>query len=140
MISGAALVGVIWIATATIAIPTFTGDRKARSSVRTEIIALMCLSGQEAGKLIDPYFQSKYSSYYFSTGENPAITMRGTPDELAKARDLIRAFEQDRDVDSRLGHVVCRSGPTKRQDPSLLDPSGGATLPKSRRQTTPPKK
>ena len=130
MISGAALVGVIWIAAATIAIPTFTGDRKARSSVRTEIIALMCLSGQQAGKLIHPYFQSKYSSYYFSSGENPAITMRGTPEELAKARDLIHALEQNLDVDPRLGHTVCRS---ERRE-SL--PGENA----ERRATTPPKK
>jgi hypothetical protein len=110
MISGVALVGVIWIAAATIAIPAFTGDRKARSSVRTERILLMCMSGQEAGKLIHPYFQSKYSRYYFSSGENAAMTMRGTPEELAKARDLLRAFEQGRDVDPRLGYIVCRSG------------------------------
>ncbi|MEO8579551.1 MAG: hypothetical protein ABI469_04830 [Gemmatimonadales bacterium] len=100
MVSGAALVATIWIAAATIFIPMMSaGDRV--STLHTETIALSCLSPQQAGDIISPYVRARGSTYYVPSSGISAITVRGLPTELAKSRDLIRAFESDPNASCR---------------------------------------
>ena len=97
MLSGAALVATIWIAAATTIIPLFQDPRPGTTSVlRTETIALSCLSPQEAGQIIEPYLQSRRSLYYLSSPGISAITVRATVAELSKVRQLIGEFDNAR--------------------------------------------
>ncbi|MDP9203688.1 MAG: hypothetical protein M3P26_17430 [Gemmatimonadota bacterium] len=96
MISGAALVVTLWIVAATIVIPALDdGHIVAGSTLRTETMQLTCLSPQQAGDIINPYVRARGGTYYASKSGISAITVRGTSEELAKSRDLIREFEKD---------------------------------------------
>ena len=106
MVSGAALVATIWIAAATIFIPMMDGD--SVSAVRTETIALSCLSPQQAADIINPYVRARGSTYYVPSSGISAITVRGLPGELAKSRDLIRAFESDPNASCRADRTTFR--------------------------------
>jgi hypothetical protein len=96
-VSGAALVATIWSAV------FLTGfgramvgiDGSGASRLRTETIALKCLSPEQAADIINPYVRSHGSNYYIGNSGVAAITVRGTADELARSRDLIRQFESD---------------------------------------------
>lgn len=61
----------------------------------TETITLTCLSPQQAGDIVDPYLGGSKSLYYVSQRGVPAITVRGTAEQLAKAKEMIRAFDGD---------------------------------------------
>ena len=116
MLSGAALVATIWIAAATTLIPALNlADRRSVGSLRTETMALTCLSPQQAGDIIIPYIRSNGSGVYFTGSGISAITVRGTAEELARSRDLIFEFEKD-------PAAACRVPPT------LLGKSGPTTL------------
>jgi hypothetical protein len=120
MITGGALVATIWIAAATIVIPALNrGDARKASSLRTETISLTCLSPKQAGDIISPYVRSDHSAFYTPSSGLSAITVRGTHDELAKSRDLIREFEKD-------PSAACRAPGT-----SLLNPGDATSLLKS---------
>jgi hypothetical protein len=96
MLSGAALVATIWITAATLIIPMFDDDTPGpQSTLRTETIALSCLSAEQAGDIIEPYIRTHRSAYYAPRSGISAITVRGSAEELAKARELIREFESD---------------------------------------------
>jgi hypothetical protein len=95
MLSGAALVATIWIAAATTIIPMFEDD-PATSTLRTETIALSCLSPEQAATIVDPHVRSRKSLYWIAAAGIPAITVRATPDELSKVRQLIREFDSNR--------------------------------------------
>jgi len=97
MISGAALAITIWIAAATTIFPRLNpvGHQVASSVLRTETMPLTCLSPQQAADIINPYVRSRGSTYYVPTSGISAIAVRGTSEELAKSRDLIREFEND---------------------------------------------
>jgi 2-oxoglutarate dehydrogenase complex dehydrogenase (E1) component-like enzyme len=70
-------------------------DGSGASRLRTETIALKCLSPEQAADIINPYVRSHGSNYYIGNSGVAAITVRGTADELAMSRDLIRQFESD---------------------------------------------
>ena len=96
MITGAALVATIWIVAATILIPILPrGDKLAHSTLRTETMQLSCLSPNQAADIINPYVRTRGSTYYIPSSGISAITVRGTPEELAKSRELILHFEKD---------------------------------------------
>jgi len=96
MLSGAALVVTIWLAAANTIIPAMnSSEMGARKTLRTETISLQCLSPQQAADVISPYIREAGSTYYLPTSGISAITVRGSPGELAKARDLIKQFEPD---------------------------------------------
>ncbi len=96
MLAGAALVATIWIAAATTFVPMMNdADKDHRTALRTETIALTCLSPQQAADIINPYVRSHGSAYYVPASGLSAITVRGTASELAQSRDLIREFEKD---------------------------------------------
>ena len=95
-LSGAALAATIWIAAATtVILPLQRLDRPTSSTLRTETIALSCLSPQQAADIIYPYVRTRGSTYYIPTTGISAITVRGTAAELAKSRSLIGNFESD---------------------------------------------
>jgi hypothetical protein len=96
MISGAALVVTIWIASALTIIPALNNaDADAANTLHTETMQLSCLSPQQAADIINPYVRSHGSTYYLPTTGISAITVRATPGELAKSRNLIHDFESD---------------------------------------------
>ncbi|HVS60697.1 MAG TPA: hypothetical protein VHE82_08420 [Gemmatimonadaceae bacterium] len=96
MISGAALVATIWIAASVTVIPALNrADANIARRLRTETMQLSCLSPQQAADIINPYVRSHGSTYYIPTTGISAITVRGTAEELAKSRNLIRDFESD---------------------------------------------
>lgn len=177
MISGLVGAAIIWIVAATMIIPALTrgdlmnAERRAAAAsggLRTETMQLSCLSPQQAGDIIQPYLHSRSSLYFAPTSGIAAITVRGTPDELAKARNLIMEFENAPSAACRAPFTIVQKlreemekreaqagstpspspvkGPTTllgRQGGSLLDPptprGTGPTLPPDK-ATTPPKK
>jgi hypothetical protein len=160
MLSGAALVVTLWIVGATIVVPALEdGDMMpgpAAGSVRTETIALTCLSPQQAGDIINPYVRSQSSTYFAPTSGISAITVRGTAEELAKSRELIREFENDPSaacrapmtIITRLREQMSRgegvnSNPNPNPNPdkattSLFGKSGGGLLDPKTPQVTAP--
>jgi len=95
MLSGAALAVTLWFVGARIVYPAFEDGDVGPAGVRTETIALTCLSPQQAGDIIEPYIRSQRSRYFTPTSGISTITVRGTAAEVAKSRELIRVFEND---------------------------------------------
>lgn len=141
MISGAALAITIWIAAATTIVPALNrADHVGTSVLRTETMPLTCLSPQQAADIINPYVRSRGSTYYLPTSGISAITVRGTADELAKSRNLIREFEND-------PTAACRNGPAdvfRKLQQQLIEANGGGSAPviagSDKVPTTPKKK
>lgn len=100
IVSGAALVATIWIAAATTIIPIMNREDGV-ATLRTETIALSCLSPQQAADIINPYVRSRGSTYYVPSSGISAITVRALPWELDKSRNLIRTFESDPNASCR---------------------------------------
>lgn len=138
MLSGAALVVTIWIAAANTVIPAMnSSEMGARKTLRTETISLQCLSPQQAADVISPYIREAGSTYYLPTSGISAITVRGSPGEIAKARDLIQQFEPDAGAACRAPVASLR----KRMDQRAEDQSGiGRSSPVSDKTLTAPKK
>lgn len=126
MLSGAALVVTIWLAAANTIIPAMnSSEMGARKTLRTETISLQCLSPQQAADVIGPYIREAGSTYYLPTSGISAITVRGSPGEIAKARSLINQFEPD-------AGAACRNGPAdvfKRVQQQLIEANGGGSAP-----------
>jgi hypothetical protein len=96
VITGAALVATIWIASWIIFIPAMNrADEVNDSALRTETMQLSCLSPRQAADIISPYVRSHGSSYYIPTTGIAAITVRGNAREVSTARQLIGEFEED---------------------------------------------
>jgi hypothetical protein len=118
MLTGAALVATIWIVAATILIPILSGnDIRRQATLRTETMQLSCLSPNQAADIINPYVRKRGSTYYIPSSGISAITVRGTPEELAKSRELILHFERD---PSAACHVPTPLAPGKSDAGSLL--------------------
>ena len=156
---------VIWIVSATMVVPGLyragvIGGAPPPSGVRTETMQLSCLSPQQAADVIDPYIRGRNSRFYVPNSGISAITVRGTPDELAKSRDLITKFERDPNAACRAtatrfetqwrvldramkganSDPVLAPAPTTGKGPSLFSPTPGPTLLTPDKATTPPKK
>ena len=134
--SGAALLVTIWIAASLTIIPALNvADARHLLRVSTETMTLTCLSPQQAGDIINPYVRSNGSTYYMHTTGIAAITVRGTREELAKARNLIHDFESD---PKAACHVPAGSLLNKDQ-PSLLkaDRSSAPALAPDKATTAP---
>jgi hypothetical protein len=106
MLSGAALVVTLWFVGARVVYPAFEDDDARPSGMITESIQLNCLSPQQAGDIIEPYIRSQRSRYYAPTSGISTITVRGTPEEVAKSRELIRQFENDPGAACRLPMTI----------------------------------
>lgn len=134
MLSGAALVITIWIAAATTVIPALNrADVTTHSTLRTETIALSCLSPQQAADIINPYVRSRGSTYYVPTSGISAITVRGTITELAKSREIVAKFEND-------PAAACRSTPGAIVKKTAQDFANDAAPAIAGQATTAPKK
>jgi hypothetical protein len=112
MLSGVVGAIIIWIVGATMVIPAMhrTGMMPDGPSsdmrVRTETMQLSCLSPQQAGDIITPYIRSKPGRISIPSSGIGAITVTGTPDELAKSRNLILEFEKDPTAACRLPMTI----------------------------------
>ncbi len=162
-----AIVGVviIWVVSATMVVPGLhragvIGSAPTTGRMRTETMQLTCLSPQQAADIINPYVRDHGSAYYLPSSGISAITVRGTPEELAKSRDLISHFERDPNAACRVAETNLRKtiesvdrameaatrdvapAPSPRSDkaPSLLDPTTGPTLLTPNEATTAHKK
>ena len=102
MISGAALVVTLLIVAVTIVWPAFEDGDPRVAGVRTETMQLSCLSPQQAGDIVRPYIHL----VSIPTSGISAITVRGTPDELAKSRNMILEFEKDPSAACRLPMTI----------------------------------
>jgi len=157
---------IIWIVSATMVVPGLSrarvigGNGPPATGVRTETMQLSCLSPQQAADVIDPYIKGRNSRFYVPNTGISAITVRGTPEELAKSRDLITRFERDpnaacRATVTRLRNTmesvdqafkdansdpVLAPTPPAGKGPGLLGPTTGPTLLTPDKATTPPKK
>jgi hypothetical protein len=158
---------VIWIVSATMVVPGLyragvIGNAPPATGVRTETMQLSCLSPQQAADVIDPYIKGRNSRFYVPNSGLSAITVRGTPEELAKSRDLITKFERDPNAACRATATRLRNtmesvdqafkdanrdrdaapskGPPTGNEPGLLGPTTGPTLLTPDKATTPPKK
>lgn len=137
MLSGAALAATIWIAAATTIIPALNrGDLRNAGVQHTETIPLTCLSAQQAGDIINPYVRSHNSNYWVPASGISAITVKGTREELAKSRALIREFEADPSAACRLPMTIIKrvqeqmsggQGQTGKEPDAV---TGSATAPK----------
>jgi hypothetical protein len=154
---------VIWIVSATMVVPGLyragvIGGASSSGGLRTETMQLACLSPQQAADLINPYIRSNHSAFFLTSGI-PAITVRATPDELAKSRNLIHEFERNPNAACRVDETTVRTiesgdevlpdasgdiapspGPENLKGPGLLAPAGSASLLTPHKATTPPKK
>jgi hypothetical protein len=155
---------IIWIVSATMVVPGLyragvIGGPLA-TGVRTETMQLSCLSPQQAADVIDPYIKGRNSTFYVPKSGISAITVRGTPDELAKSRDLITNFERDpnaacratatrlrttmqsveRAMSEAKSDPVIAPAPPTGNGPGLFGPPTGTTLLTPDKATTPPKK
>jgi hypothetical protein len=166
VVMGSAIVGavIIWIVGATMVIPALQRTEviggTPPGTLRTETMNLSCLSPQQAADIINPYVRSHDSRYYIPGSGIAAITVRGTPDELAKSRNLIREFERNPNAACRIEETRLRNtiesvqravgaaggsdvspspDPQSPKGPGLLGPSGASLL-NADKATTPPKK
>ena len=156
---------IIWIVSATMVVPGLQragviGSGPDRGGMRTETMQLSCLSPQQAADIINPYVRSNHSKYWIPGSGISAITVQGTPGELAKSRDLITEFERDPNAacratatrlrntmesvdrafrDANSEPVIAPSPPTGK-GPGLFGPTTGPTLLTPNKATTPPNK
>jgi hypothetical protein len=156
---------VIWIVSATMVVPGLyragvIGNGPPATGVRTETMQLSCLSPQQAADIINPYIKGRGSMYWVPGSGISAITVRGTSDEIAKSRTLIREFERDPNAACRVAETRLRKTiesvdaafrdansdpvvapvPPSGNGPGHLGPTTGPTLLTPDKATTPPKK
>ena len=167
VVMGSAIAGavIIWIVSATMIVPALyrggvIGSGGSAGGLRTETMQLSCLSPQQGEEIIRPYINSVGSMVKPVVSGISAITVRGTPDEVAKSRNLIREFERDPNAACRIEETRLRNqiesveravsagagrdvtpapDPQNLKGPGLLGP-GGASLLNADKATTPPKK
>jgi hypothetical protein len=110
MLSGAALAITIWFTAAIFVFPALRSD--GPSPLLTETLPLSCLSPRQAADIIDPYVRTHGSLYFIPTSGISAITVRGTPAQLQKSKDLIREFETDPNAACRVSPIDLPGRPT----------------------------
>jgi len=167
MLSAIAGAIIIWIVSATMIVPTLfrtgvIGSGPPPGGLRTETIQLSCLSPAQAADIISPYVRGHGSTWNVPNSGMSFITVRGTPDELAKSRDLITKFERDPNAACRATATRLRNtmesvdramkeanrdreatpspDPPSGKGPSLLGPGTGTTLLTPDKATMAPKK
>jgi hypothetical protein len=167
VVMGSAIAGaiVIWIVSATMIVPALyrggvIGSGPPPGGLRTETMQLSCLSPQQGEEIIRPYITSRGSMVRPVVSGISAITVRGSPEEIAKSRNLIHEFERDPNAACRIEETRLRNtierveraagaaagrdvtpspDPQNLKGPGLLGP-GGASLLNADKATTPPKK
>lgn len=104
---------IIWIVSATMIVPALyrggvIGSGGSAGGLRTETMQLSCLSPQQGEEIIRPYITSYGSMVKPVVSGISAITVRGTPDEVAKSRNLIHEFERDPNAACRIEETQLR--------------------------------
>jgi hypothetical protein len=145
LMTGTALALTTWIALSLTFIPAMNrADARVGSTLRTETMQLTCLSPKQAGDIISPYIRSRGSTYYLPTTGLSVITVRGTSDELAKSRNLLRDFESDPNASCRVAADADRLRRTMEAvdqafkdnaQPALAGSPPGPTNPSAKRPT-----
>lgn len=144
MLSGVVGAIIIWIVGATMVVPAMyragimPDGPSSGMRLRTETIQLSCLSPQQAADIISPYVRENGTVFYVPKSGISAITVRATPGELAKSRELIRKFENDPSAACRLPMTIIqrvREGVSGRPDRTGTHPD-----PTTGKASTPPKK
>ena len=95
-LTGAALVATFWISLFTTGLGRSVIGGGASSGPETETIPLSCLSPEKAAELVGPYLRSSGSSskiYHVDKSRVAAITIHGTPHEIAQSSAVIQQFE-----------------------------------------------
>jgi hypothetical protein len=96
-LTGAALAATIFISIPATNIGRMMfGLSSGAPALETETVPLTCLSPEQAGHLVEPYLDTPGSTYSVasaSEGRIPAITIRGTPRQLAKAVTLVQVVD-----------------------------------------------
>ena len=156
---------IIWIVSATMVVPGLyragvIGGAPSPSGLRTETMQLYCLSPQQGEEIIRPYINSPGSMVRPVVSGISAITVRGSPDEVAKSRTLIHEFERDPNAACRASATQLQKTmesvdqafkdanrdrdaaptPSSGNGPSLHGPRSGTTLLTPDKATTAPKK
>lgn len=114
VLSGVVGAFIIWIVAATmIVLPMqragmMPDHAASEMRVRTETMQLSCLSPQQAGDIITPYIHSDKGRIAIPTSGISAVTVTGTPDELAKSRSLILEFENDPSAACRASMTIIK--------------------------------
>ena len=167
VVMGSAIAGaiVIWIVSATMIVPALyrggvIGSGPPPGGLRTETMQLSCLSPQQGEEIIRPYITSRGSMVRPVVSGISAITVRGSPEEIAKSRNLIHEFERDPNAACRIAEnrirqtiesvdramseatgrdVTPSPDPQGLKGPGLLGPNGASLL-NADKATTPPKK
>lgn len=118
-------------------------DHPEDIGLRTETLALSCLSPQQAGDIIGPYIRSDESRIHVPGSGISAITVRGTAAELAKSRELIREFEKNPGAACRFPATTVEKPPITPaptgKGPGLLGQGKGTLLTPNPPATTPKK-
>lgn len=115
VLSGVVGAFIIWIVGATMVVPAMSragmmpDNASSHMRVRTETMQLSCLSPQQAGDIITPYIRSRTGRIAVPTSGISAITVTGTPDELARSRNLILEFEKDPSAACRAPMTIIRN-------------------------------
>ncbi|HJP61058.1 MAG TPA: hypothetical protein VJ865_13715, partial [Gemmatimonadaceae bacterium] len=109
----------IWFAASTL-IPDIIDGGHGMGGLQTETIPLSCLSPQQAGEIINPYVRGRDRIYYTTAGVS-AITVRASPPEIWKIKDVLKTF--DNSLTS-----TCQTGVKATVDELRRQLEGGATL------------
>ena len=98
-LTGSALVATIWVMLFVTGFGRMMiGADRAVSGRETETIPLSCLSPEEAGQLVDLYLRSSgsyHKLYHVDKSRVAAITIHGTPHEIAQSSAVIERFENN---------------------------------------------
>ena len=84
----------------------------------TETFPLTCLSPQQAGQIIDPYVRARGTMYYTPDGV-AAITVRATPGEMVRVREVLRDFDSGRNASCVTGAAAALSRAQKMLDEAV---------------------
>jgi hypothetical protein len=109
----------IWFAAATLIPDVFDGGHGV-TGLQTETIPLSCLAPQQAGDVISPYVRGPGRIYYTAKGVS-AITVRATPSEIYRIREVVKNF------DNPLA-TICGSGLKATTDALQKQLKAGATF------------
>lgn len=99
-----ALAVVLWIVWIQVLVPGARATAElATINQHTMTAGLDCLTAEQAGDLISPYVRSNGSVWYKSKPPMRVLTVRATPEELKKVREILHRFDNSR-------HAECPAG------------------------------
>ena len=89
-----ALAALIWLAWTRVVVRGAQATAEIASLNQHTLTArLDCLTSNQAGELISPYVRSDGSAWYAAKPPLRILTVRGTPEELKKVREILAQFD-----------------------------------------------